>query len=273
MKNISVNPPVKNETNLQGVGLLQKAFQILDLFQDEATPWTQASLVDATGMSRSTLSRLVRFLTSCGYLMETRGRYTLGVAAIDLGRRAQAQFNLVDLAGESLEELSRATSETIILTALDEARNSVTCLAQIPSTIGGLRVFESVGASYPLYSGASSKVVLAYLPQRRREIILVDGLQHVNSSVPYSKSAIAQDLQEIRKLGYAITHEETYPGVSGIAVPVLSPQGKPIGSIAIAAPLHRADDEQLRMFAPLLLEISKKLTKRLDDPFSGEESA
>lgn len=120
----------------------QKTFQILDLFTEEHPSWTQAELVRETGLSRSTLGRLVRFLCARGYLLEQRGRYTLGFAAVDLGRRAQLQFNLVDLCYDLLEKIAQATAETVILTGYDEAQARVVCLAQIPSRQGGLRLFE-----------------------------------------------------------------------------------------------------------------------------------
>src|SRR5262245_44109178 len=94
---------------VQGVGLLLKAFQVLDLFSERQPTWTQAELGRATGLARSTLSRLVRFLCARGYLLDHRGRYTLGFAAIDLGRRAQQQFNLVDLCMDLVEDLARAS--------------------------------------------------------------------------------------------------------------------------------------------------------------------
>ncbi len=150
-----------------GVGLLKKVFQILDLFTDERPSWTQSELVRDTQLARSTLSCLVRFLCATGYLIELRGRYTLGFAAIDLGRRAQRQFDLVGLCQNILEELSQATAETVILTGYDDVRASVVCLAQIPSRQGGLRVFEQIGAAYPLHSGATSKAVLAFLRSGR----------------------------------------------------------------------------------------------------------
>src|SRR5260370_38496890 len=70
-----------------GVGLLLKAFQILDLFSDQRPAWTQAEIARMTGLPRSTLSRLERFLCSPNYRLEQRARYPLGLAAIDLGRR------------------------------------------------------------------------------------------------------------------------------------------------------------------------------------------
>src|SRR5271155_2679937 len=123
MDQTSVNVSLDGQTfaaNTAGVGLLKKTFQILDLFAHERPGWTQADLARETGLARSTLSRLVRFLCASGYLTEQRGRYTLGFAAIDLGRRAQSQFDLVGLCQNLIEELAQATAETIILTGYDE---------------------------------------------------------------------------------------------------------------------------------------------------------
>ena len=48
------------ETGVSGVGLLNKAFQVLDQFTPENPVWTQAELGRATGVSKSTINRLVR---------------------------------------------------------------------------------------------------------------------------------------------------------------------------------------------------------------------
>lgn len=256
--------------NIAGVGLLKKAFQILDLFADERPTWTQSDLARETQLARSTLSRLVRFLCASGYLMEQRGRYTLGFAAIDLGRRAQLQFDLVGLCQGLLEELAQTTAETIILTGYDEVHASVVCLAQIPSRQGGLRVFEHIGTSYPLHSGATSKAVLAFLPPRQIASILAGDLTGVNPSSTLSADALRTQLDGVRADGFVVTHEETYPGVVGIAVPVLTPRGQPLGSIAIAAPTQRMDQKQIDAYAKLLVETGRRVASGLTGTSNGD---
>lgn len=249
--------------NQAGVGLLKKAFQILDLFTEERPAWTQADLARETGLARSTMSRLVRFLCGRGYLLEQRSRYTLGFAAIDLGRRAQLQFNLVDLCFEFLEELAQATSETAILTGYDEANARVICLAQIPSRHGGLRVFENIGTSYPLHSGATAKAVLAFLPSRQTEAVLAGDLTPVNPSATSNVRKLRAALAEIRVKGFAVTHEETYPGVIGVGVPLLTPRLQPLGSIAIAGPMQRMTRDVIEHGALLLLDIARRANGRI----------
>jgi DNA-binding IclR family transcriptional regulator len=256
----------------QGVGLLVKAFQILDLFSDERPVWTQSELARETGLARSTLSRLVRFLSGRGYLLERHGRYTLGFTAIDLGRRAQSQFNLVDLAQDLIAELAAATSETVILTGYDEAHAHVVCLAQIPSRQGGLRVFESIGTAYPLHSGATAKAVLAFLPQARIEAVLAGDLTPVNPALVANAKRLRADLQKIRRDGFAITYEETYPGVTGVGVPLLTPRGEPLGSIAVAGPTNRMDEASIASSAKALLDVGRRIAERLAGTNGGGEA-
>lgn len=247
----------------QGVGLLIKVFQILDLFTEERSAWTQTELAQETGLARSTLSRLVRFLCARSYLMEQRGRYVLGYAAIELGRRAQLQFNLVDLCYDLLEEVAQKTGETAILGGYDESRDCVVCLAQIPSRHGGLRVFENIGNTYPVYAGATSKAVLAFLPEPQLLRILAGSLTPVNPTVKFTAKKLREQIADIRAKKFAVTHEETYPGVSGIGVPLLTPRAQSLGSIALAAPQHRMDSKTIKRWSELLLDISLRAAQRI----------
>jgi len=248
---------------LHGVGLLVKALQILDLFTDRRSAWTQVELARETGLARSTLSRLVRFLCARSYLMEQRGRYVLGFAAVDLGRRAQLQFNVVDLCYDLLEKVAEVTGETAILTGYDESRSCVVCLAQIPSRHGGLRVFDNIGNTYPLYAGASSKAVLAFLPEQAIARVLAGPLNPVNAAVKINAKKLRAQIADIRKKGYVVTREETFPGVFGVGVPVLTPHSRPLGSIAMAGPLHRMDSRAIAGCAELLIDIGRRATARI----------
>jgi len=268
--NITPEEAPTTAANTAGVGLLKKAFQILDLFTDERPSWTQSELARDTQLARSTLSRLVRFLCATGYLMEQRGRYTLGFAAIDLGRRAQLQFDLVGLCQSILEELSQATAETVILTGYDDINASVVCLAQIPSRQGGLRVFEQIGTAYPLHSGATSKAVLAFLPQRQIDTVLAGDLTGVNPSSTMPADALRAQLAGVRANGFVVTHEETYPGVVGIAVPVLTPRHQPLGSVAIAAPTQRMNQAEIDAYAKLLVDAGRRAAARITGTANGD---
>ncbi|MEO6626915.1 MAG: IclR family transcriptional regulator [Burkholderiaceae bacterium] len=250
---------------VQGVGLLVKAFQVLDLFTRERPSWTQVELQSATELSRSTLSRLVRFLHGRGYLAyaSDTGRYALGIAAVDLGRRAVRASSLVELCGPTLAQIAEETGETVMLTSYDPRQGKVICMEQIPSVKEGLRVFERIGAAFPLYRGASSKAVLAFLSPSDVEAALA---QMGHDAPDRDAVRLARELATIRVSGLATSLEETYPGVAGLAVPVFGDDGLPLGSIAVAAPILRMNLEARTRIGKMLTASGRKLCASLRRP-------
>ncbi len=251
-----------------GVGLLNKAFQVLDLFTPDNPTWSQADLGRATGVSKSTVNRLVRYFCDRGYLMQLsgQGRYGLGPAAVDLGLRASSQFDLGAAAMPLLERLTRETDETSVLASYRPGQNEVICVAQIASAREGLRVFQSLGSTIPLHAGAVAKAVLAYLPDDARKAVVEGPLVRLTEMTITNPSVLMHDLDEIRARGYAISREETYPGVYGIGAPVFGPGGAIAGGIAVAAPLFRMQAATMLDHAQRVVGVAAALSQKLGTP-------
>lgn len=245
------------ELNLTpGVGLLHKALQIFDLFQIDRPNFSQSEIAKVTGMPRSTVNRLVKFLNEKKYLclLDGQNRYSLGPASIDLGQRASSLFDLRGICRPILQSLSRTTGETVLLTSIVGKRNAVRCVDQIESTIEGLRVFEKIGAIFPLHAGASPKAVLAAFTDEEQDRYLSGRLDQITNNTITEVKEIKQELIETRKLGYSLSNGETYDGVVGIGAAFLWSSCKPAGSIAIALPSQRASSEKIKIFGQLLIE-------------------
>ncbi len=262
MRNITINKTPS------GVGLLNKAFQVLDQFTPDNPTWSQADLGRATGVSKSTVNRLVRYFCSRGYLMQLtgQGRYGLGPAAVDLGLRASSQFDLGGAAIPLLEQLTRETDETSLLASYRPGRNEVICVAQIASPREGLRVFQSLGSAIPLHAGAVAKAVLAFLPDEVKTAVVEGPLARLTEKTITNATVLAHDLDEIRARGYAISREESYPGVYGIGAPVFGPGGAIAGGIAVAAPLFRMEAATMLDHAKRVVSVAEALSQKLGTP-------
>ena len=258
-KELSETPPPL------GVGLVQKTLQILDLFQSDTSDWSQGEIAQTTGMPRSTVNRLVKFLTDRGYLslLEGRNRYSLGPASIDLGRRASAQFDFRGTCRPVLEQLSQKTRETVILTSVVAAGNAVRCVDQIESTREGLRVFEQIGSIFPLHAGASPKAVLAVLELDEQERYLSRERAMITEHTVTDAKALRLAISETSRRGYAASNGETYEGVSGIGAAFFWGTGRPAGSLAIALPSQRATPEAVEKIGEMLKEACADLNERL----------
>lgn len=254
------------KTELQtGVALVAKAFQILDAFQASAPTWTQAEMVRATGLNRSTVNRLMRYLASIGYLMQNAntGRYSLGAAAIELGSRANASFDLRALCKPVMESLAVAIGETVMLTAYDPMTKRAVCVDQIIGSQRGLRVFEEIGSVLPLHAGAAPRAILAFLPQEEQNRILAGSLERWTAHSLTDPAILAEENRLTRERGYSVSNEETYEGTSGVAAPIIGPSGWAVGSIAVVFPLLRVNRKLQQEFGRLLTEAAARVSRDL----------
>lgn len=256
-----------NIKNRQGVGLLNKTFFILNLFTLKNPSWTQAQLIKQTQIPKATMSRLIGFLCDTGYLtLAIKGHYSLGPAAIDIGRRASASFDICTFSLPVIQALSEQTGETILLMALHENRKKVISLSQIPSRKTGLSVFEAIGTLYPLNAGASAKAVLSVLSTVEQNTIYASQLGQFTKKTITNVAQLKADIKLTQKLGYAVSDGETYEGVIGIAAPYSGINGWPIGSIAIAAPKSRLAAKQVAAYGEILKTAANKLSEMLKNP-------
>jgi DNA-binding IclR family transcriptional regulator len=185
-------------------------------------PVTFTELTAASGLAKSTTSRLLMALERNGLVQrDGRGRFRPGEVFVSYAWRGGAEAGLITVAQPFLERLGDATGETINLGVA--SRGLVEQVAQVDSTylIGGT---NWVGLSVPLHCSALGKVLLACgvaeLPPGR--------LARRTSRTVTSREALAVDLAEVRRRGYAVTNEELEPGLVAVAAPVYR-DGDPAG--------------------------------------------
>jgi DNA-binding IclR family transcriptional regulator len=93
--------------------------------------------------------------------------------------------------------------------------------------------------------------------------VLGGPLLPVNPAVRFTAKKLRDEIADIRARKYVVTHEETYPGVSGIGIPLLTPRGQSLGSIALGAPQHRMDARTIKRYTELLLDIGRRAAARI----------
>ncbi len=248
-----------------GVALVAKAFHIIDMFQLDCPTWTQAELVRATGLNRSTINRLVRFLADRGYLVQVAdtGRYSLGLAAIELGNRAHFSFDLRITCQPRLAALAVNINETIILSAFDPTSMMAICIDQIEGRHQGLRVFERVGTRFPLHAGAAPKAMLAFVPKDVQDACLSRKLERLTDHTVVDPHKLRLEIAESRERGYAISWEETFEGTTGLGAPILGPGGSVVGSVGVTLPLQRAKPGVLETISKFLLQCTNEINRDL----------
>jgi IclR family transcriptional regulator, acetate operon repressor len=236
-------------SNSSGTQAVDRAAALLSEVVHAADPLTFTDLSAASGLAKSTTSRLLLALERNGLVRrDDHGRFLPGEMFVSFAWRGGAEAGLVAVAQPFLEKLGRATGETINLGVT--SNGAVEQIAQVDSTymIGGT---NWVGLSSPLHCSALGKVLLAYgaaqLPPAHK-------LDRRTDKTITSEPALKADLAAVRARGYAVTDEELEPGLIALAAPVHGYDGAVIAAISVSAPTSRMTKERLTAAAERCME-------------------
>jgi DNA-binding IclR family transcriptional regulator len=251
--------------------LLDRTFAILQLFlHDERATWNLAEITEAVALPKPTVHRLLR--TLCEHEMLSKsgedGRYGLGPLALALGAHALGRNRLRQLGQPVLRKLSALTGESALMFELAPTRDAVICIEQIESS-HGLRLVSDVGVRLPLFAGASSRVILAFMSADEIKAILA-ALPKARETAPLNRKEIERQMQSTRRQGYAQSFEETSRGACGIAAPLFAAGGAVVGCLTIAGPTTRLTRARLAELAPALVAAATQLSAQIGGPLAKQ---
>jgi IclR family transcriptional regulator, acetate operon repressor len=225
-------------SNQNGTQAVDRAARLLTEVVHSADPMTFTELSAATGLAKSTTSRLLLALERNGLVRrDDHGRFLPGEMFVSFAWRGGAEAGLVAVAQPFLERLGKATGETINLGVASAGQ--VEQIAQVDSTyfIGGT---NWVGLSVPLHCSALGKVLLAYGTAQPQ-----DKLERRTDKTITSEAALRAELAGVRARGYAITDEELEPGLIAVAAPVHGFDGAVVAALSVSAPTTRMTRDRL----------------------------
>jgi IclR family acetate operon transcriptional repressor len=226
-------------SNQNGTQAVDRAARLLAEVVHAADPMTFTGLSAATGLAKSTTSRLLLALERNGLVRrDDHGRFLPGEMFVSFAWRGGAEAGLVAVAQPFLERLGKATSETINLGVA--SNGLVEQIAQVNSTylIGGT---DWVGMSVPLHCSALGKVLLAYGAAQ----LSAGPLERRTDKTVTSEAALRADLAGVRARGYAVTDEELEPGLIAVAAPVYGYDGAVIAALSVSAPTTRMTKDRV----------------------------
>ncbi len=206
---------------------------VLDAFSEDAPIWTVDNIAAGLGYTRATAYRYVGGLCDAGLLTRVaQGAYALGPRIIELDRQIQRCDPLLTLTEPIIEDLLRLNrGQVVLLCSL--FRETVLCVHQAGHD-KALAVSYARGRPMPLFRGATSKGILACLPERRLTRLFVGHQVDIRKAgLGRTREEFLTALKSIRRQGYSITHAEVDPGVVGVAVPVFGGERVVIGSLSI----------------------------------------
>ena len=241
---------------------LNKMLSLLDVFTPSAPIWSTDDLIRYARASRSTCYRYIKALQDAGLLTPVgTSSFVLGPRIIEWDRQIRFCDPIYTTCGPVIQKLSDQTKCSSLLCVLYS--DMVMCVREVLRPDAPPELFGR-GQKRPLFAGAASKIILAYLPphqlkslhQKHRKTIAASGLGA-------DWDAFRESLKAIRQAGHCVTLGEFNPGVRGVAAPLFNKYGKVLGSVGIGGQASRLPEAMLPKVSKRVRDAAAEITRQI----------
>lgn len=255
----------------EGLSSVRNAARLLCAFGPADRDLGVSELAARLGIAKSTVHRLLSTLTIDGLIERSSvpGRYRLGLKLYELGSIAAEHLDLHDVVAGPIEELRNRTGETVHVAILDGAEVVYIARRESAQT---LRLFSRVGHRNHAHCTSTGKVLLANLPpETRRELLDAAGLPAHTAFTITDRGRLEEELETVRRRGWAENVNESEMGVSSVAAPIRDAAGRVVAAISVAGPGPRFTPETVRRFAADAMRTAEGISARLG--YRGREAS
>ena len=241
---------------------LERAFAILELFEDNNKKMSVKEISSALELSKSTVFGLINTLSNLGYLMQDSEtlKYNLGYKILALGNAVSSNDILSKVADKCLQPVSDKFQETTL--CVIEENGYVVYIGKTESS-SSIVLKTRIGTKKELYCTGVGKCYLAFMPYEKAEEIMSRGFEPKTENTITDIETMRKELELIRERGYAVDNKEYEIGISCVAVPVFDRNGNIISGISLTGPVFRIKKLDLDIVAESLKEAADNISKNL----------
>lgn len=247
----SLAPAVTRAATLLGV-----------LAENSGEPAGPSELARRLGIPKSSVANICAALADAGFVRRIGTGFALGRRLAELGGAYLTTVDQVQEFYEASRQLPNGTDETVQFAVLDGL--DVTYLARHDGR-QQIRLTSGIGRRLPAVSTATGKAALASLDDRDldRRLATLTELPKPTPNAHRTVAELRDDLDEVRRRGYAIDDEENVEGVVcyGVVIPSRQPGEGPYAT-SITLLKARATPDRV----PGIVEDLRWLAAELSDP-------
>jgi IclR family transcriptional regulator, KDG regulon repressor len=225
---------------VSGVRVLHKMLDILEVIKENRSGagLGLADLTRSVELPKATVYRILTTLEGRGYLDRREdGSYRMARKLFDMQRPMPIEQVLSQVAHPLMEQLANSCKETVNLGILDAGEVVVIDTVESPQAV---RMSSKIGNRRHLHTTALGKVFLASLPQKEMlRLIRMKGQPRLTPHTLVTKAALVEEIQKVRREGYAIDNQENEIEGRCLGAPIPGPDGRVLAALSISGPVFR----------------------------------
>src|SRR6267154_239911 len=246
-----------------GVQSVDRALSIIETLAEDDEGYRLSDLAVRTGLSTSTVHRLLATLEKRRFVQFDRYelKWHVGAQSFTVGATFARRRNFVAQAMPYLRKLRDQTRETANLAVVDD--ESIIVLTRMESR-EIMRSLTKVGGRVAMVASGVGKAVLAtYADEDVRAIIQHHGMPRLTEKSIVRPSDLFKELAKVSRQGYAGDDEEACMGLRCIAAVVYNDCSEPLAAISVSGMTSRVSDDRLSDLGRAVREVAAELTAAL----------
>jgi DNA-binding IclR family transcriptional regulator len=232
----------------------ERTLKVIEMLK-ESNGMTVTEMADALDCSMGGAYNHLATLRENDFVVQKDNVYKLSPRFVLMGEHVRQDDLMYQFGKDELKELIEETGEYGQLITEEHGLGIVIYLH---------RGEKAVGSDYPLHMEkkplylhhlSAGKAILAHLPEERVEEILdKHGLVQRTSNTITDREELYDELETVRKQGYAYNKEEEVDGLRAIGAPIIGPDDDVLGALSISGPKSRMQGERFEQKLPKMVK-------------------
>ena len=243
-----------------GVQSVDRALSIIETLAEDDEGYRLSDLAIRTGLSTSTVHRLLATLENRRFVQfdRSQSKWHVGARCFTVGATFARRRNFAAQAIPYLRKLRDLTRETANLAVVDD--EFIIVLTRMESR-EIMRSLTKLGGRVAMVASGVGKAVLAtYSNEDVSAIIRHHGMPRLTEKSIVRPSELFKELEKIRRQGYAVDDEEACMGLRCVAAVVYNDCAEPLAAISVSGMTGRLTDERLPSLGQNVREVAAELT-------------
>lgn len=207
-----------------------------------------SELATSLDLPKSTIHRHLKTLEELEYVMKTGDIYHVGSQFLYVGTAVHNRETAYAYIEPLIKELATETDERAQFMIEEHGY-----MVYVHRETGNhaVQTDTQLGKQMPIHATSGGKAILAEMTDGEVEdIIERHGLPKITENTITDEGRFHEELQEIRKNGVSYNDQEYIDDLRSVSVPVIKPNGQPLGAIGISGPLNRFKGDYYRQELP-----------------------
>lgn len=225
----------KDRDARRGIGSIEVGMRLLDVLASADGPMQLKQIAEESEMAPAKVHRYLASFAAAGMVTHTgeTGQYDLGPMALRVGVAALRRFDIVERACAGLAALRDDIHATCFIAGWSDKGPVI---IRWEDSLRPLTVIVEVGSVMPLFSSATGRAFLAFMPPEQTAKVVEHELSAGGSTVAAERAQAEALMDQIRHYGFGRTYGDFQTGIAAIAAPLYDPLG---GMVAAVTALGR----------------------------------